>query len=91
MIYCPGPRNHIRFKVKAVLDLPNYASKKNYNMLQALIHLMQLLKNDFITLIDEVEKLDIPKLLNVPTNLENLKTKVDNLGDDELKNEQEHT
>ena len=29
MIHCPGPRNHIRFKVKAVLDLPNYASKKN--------------------------------------------------------------
>ena len=60
-------------------------------MLQALIHLMQLLKNDFITLIDEVDKLDIPKLLNVPTNLENLKTKLDNLGVDELKNEQEHT
>ena len=29
MIHCPGPRNHIGFKVKAVLDLPNYASKKN--------------------------------------------------------------
>ena len=42
-------------------------------------------------MIDEVDKLDIPKLFNVPTNLENLKTKVDNLGADELKNEQEHT
>ena len=51
---------------------------------------MSLLKNDFISLIDEVDKLDIPKLFNVPTNLENLKTKVDNLGVDELKNEQEH-
>ena len=51
---------------------------------------MSLLKNDFISLIDEIDKLDIPKLFNVPTNLENLKTKVDNLGVDELKNEQEH-
>ena len=36
-------------------------------------------KNDFIALKAEVDKLDINKLVNVPTSLNNLKTKVDEL------------
>ena len=29
MSYCPEPDGHIRDKVKVVLDLSNYATKKN--------------------------------------------------------------
>ena len=29
MSYCPEPDSHIRDKVKVVLDLSNYANKKN--------------------------------------------------------------
>ena len=50
-------------------------------MLQMLIHLIQVLKKDFIALKAEVGKLDLNKLVNklVPTSLNNLKTKVDDL------------
>ena len=34
-------------------------------------------KKDFIALIAEVDKLDIPKLINAPNSLNNLKTKID--------------
>ena len=40
MSYNPEPDSHIRDKVKVVLDLSNYTTKKNQNMLQALIHLI---------------------------------------------------
>ena len=47
-----------------------------------------MLKKDFIALKAEVDKLDINKLVNklVPTSLNNLKTKVDdlNLGKEKL-------
>ena len=29
MTYYPEPNSHIRRKVKLILDLPNYATKKN--------------------------------------------------------------
>ena len=48
-------------------------------MLQMLIHLVQVLKKDFIALKDEVDKVDINKIVNVPTSLNNFKTKVDYL------------
>ena len=48
-------------------------------MLQVLIHLIQLLKKDFITWKAEVDKLDINKLVNVPISFNNLKPKVDDL------------
>ena len=48
-------------------------------MLQELVHLTQLLKKDFIALKAEVGKLDLNKLANFPTSLNNLKTKVDDL------------
>ena len=50
-------------------------------MLQALtlIHLILLLKRDFIALKAEVDKLDINKVVNVPTSFNNLKTKVNDL------------
>ena len=42
-------------------------------------------KKDFIALKDDVDKLDIAKLVNVRTTLNNLKTKVDNLEVGKLK------
>ena len=48
-------------------------------MLQALIHLIWLLKNDFVALKAKVNKLGINKSVNVPTSLNNLNTKVDDL------------
>ena len=40
MSYYPEPETYIRDKVKVVLDLSNYATKKNYIILQELIHLI---------------------------------------------------
>ena len=45
MRYYPEPDSHIRDKVKIVSDLSNYATKKNYNMLQMVKHLILQLKN----------------------------------------------
>ena len=39
MSYYPKPDGHMRDKVKVVLDLSNYATKKNWTMVQ-LIHLI---------------------------------------------------
>ena len=44
-----------------------------------------LVKKDFIALKAEVNKLDINKLINVPTSLNNLKRKVNDLDVGELK------
>ena len=54
-------------------------------MLQTMIHLIQLLKIDFVVLKAEVDKVDINKLVNVSTSLDNLKTKVDDLDFGKLK------
>ena len=40
MRYYPEPDSHIRDKVKIVLKLTNYATKKNQNMLKVLIYLI---------------------------------------------------
>ena len=53
--------------------------KKNYTVLQALIHLIYLLKKILLLKKAEVDKLDINKLTNVSTSLNNLKTNVDDL------------
>ena len=50
-----------------------------------MIHLIYLLKRDFIASKDEVDKLDIAKLINAAALLNNLKTKVENLDAGKLK------
>ena len=62
MSYYPVPDSHIREKIKVVLDLSNYDTKKA-----------------------EVGKIDITKLINVPTTLNNLKIKLDDLDVAKLK------
>ena len=75
MSYYPEPDSHIRDKVKVVLKLTNYATKRE------LEHTTRV----FIALKAEVDKLEINKLINVPTSLNNLKTKVDDLDVGNLK------
>ena len=53
--------------------------KNNYSILQGLIQADLAAKKDFIALKAEVGKLDISKLVKVPTSFNDLKTKVDDL------------
>ena len=69
------PDSHIRDKVKVIQDLTNYAAKSNQNMRHLLINLIYLLKKMKI----EVDKLVINRLLNVPTNQNDLNAKLDDL------------
>ena len=85
MSYYPKPDNHIRDKVKLVLELSNYATKKELEHATGNDTSDLAAKKDFTVLKDEVDKLDINKLTNVPTCLNNLKTKVDDLDVAKLK------
>ena len=78
-------RLHIRDKVKVVLDLSNYATKKELDHATGVDTSDLAAKKDFIALKAEVDKLDINKLVNVPTSLNNLKTKEDDLDVGKLK------
>ena len=79
MSYFPKPDSHIRDKVKVILDLSNYATKKELDHARRADTSDLAAKKDFIALKSEIDKLDINKLVNVPTSLSNLKTKVDDL------------
>ena len=85
MSYYPEPDNHVIDKVKVVLDLPNYSTKKELDHATGVDTSDLAAKKDFIALKAEVDKLDINKLVNVPTSLNNLKTKVDDLDVGKLK------
>ena len=71
--------------VKVILDLPNYATKKELDHATCVDTSDVAAKKDFIALKAEVEKRDIDKLVNVPTSLSNSKTKVDDLDVGKLK------
>ena len=76
MSYYPEPDSRIRDKVKLVLDLSNYASEKELERTTDIDTFDVVAKKDFIALEAEVDKLDMNKLTNVSTSLNNLKTKV---------------
>ena len=78
MSYYPEPDSYIRDKVKVVLDLPNYTSKKELEHATGVDTSDLAAKKDFIALKSEVGKIDIA-MVNVQTSLNNLKTKVDDL------------
>ena len=83
MSYYSEPDSHIRSKVEAMLGLSNYATKKEHT---AGIDTSDLAsKKDFIPSKAEVDKLDIKTMTNVPTSLNNLKTKIDDLDVGKLK------
>ena len=85
MSYYPEPVIHIRYKIKVVLDLSNYALKKELDYATGVDTSDLAGKKNFIALKAEVGKLDINKLANVPTSLNDFKTKVDDLGFGKLK------
>ena len=62
-----------------MLDLSNYASKEELDHATRVDTSDLAAKKNFIALKTEVDKLDINKLVNVSTSLNNLKTKVDDL------------
>ena len=65
--YYPQPDSHIRAKVKAVLELANYAIKQELEHVTCVDTSNLAAKKDFIALKAEVEKLDINDLVKVPT------------------------
>ena len=85
MSFYQEPDIHTRNKVKVVLDLTNYVTKKELDHTTGVDTSDLAAKKDFIALKDEVEKLDINKLVNVPTSLNNLKRKADDLDIGKLK------
>ena len=75
MSYYLKAGSHIKDKVKVVLDLSNYALK-TLNDATGVDTSNLAAQRDSIALKAEVFKLDINKLVKVPTGLNNLKTKV---------------
>ena len=59
--------------------MSNYATKKELKHTVRVATSNLVAKKDFIALKAEFDKLDINKLVNVTTSLNNLKTKVDQL------------
>ena len=85
MNYYPELDSHIREKFKLVLDLSTYASKKELGFATGVDTSDEADKKDVIALKTEVDKLNINKLVNVPTSLNNLKTKLEELDIGKLK------
>ena len=85
MSYYPELDSHIRNKVKVILDLSNYATKKESEHATGIDTSVLAAKKDYISLEAKFDKLNIAKLLNVPTSLNNLKTKIDDLDVGKLK------
>ena len=71
MNYYPEPDSHIRDKVKVVLDLSNYATKKEKEHAKGKDASDLPAEKDFVASKAEVDKLDIVKLVNVPTSFNN--------------------
>ena len=85
MSHYSEPDSNIRDKIKVLLDLSNYATKKELEYATGIDASNLVVKKDFIALKAKVDKLDINELAKVPTSLNDLKTKVDDLDVGKLK------
>ena len=85
MSYYPEPGSHIRDKIKVVLGLSNYVTRKELDHASGVDTSGLAAKKGFIALKTVFDKRDINKLVNVPTSLNNFKTKVDDLDVGKLK------
>ena len=74
--YFPAPKS-LGERVKVELALSNYATKSDLKNATGVDTSKVAKKVDLANLKSNVDKLDIGKLKNVPTNLSNLKSKVD--------------
>ena len=81
--YFPKP-NSLGSMVKVELDLSNYATERDLKNATGVDTSDFPKKTDLANLKSDVDKLDIDKLKNVPTNLSKLKSKVDKLDVDIL-------
>ena len=81
--YFPEPKS-LGGKVKVELDLSNYATKTDLKNATGIDTSSFAKKVDLANLKSDVDKLDIDKLKNLPTNLISLKSKVDKLDVDKL-------
>ena len=81
MSYYPESDSHIRNKVKVVLELPYYAIWKELQHATGSDTSNLAAKSESIALKVEVYKLEINKFLNVTTDLNELKIKIDDLND----------
>ena len=85
MSYYPEKDSHINDKVQVQQDLSNYATKKELKDATGIDTSNSTDKKDFGVLKADLDKIDISKLLCVPTHLDNLKLKVHGLGVAKLK------
>ena len=85
MSYYWEPESHIRDKVNVVLDLSNYASKRELDHATGVDTSDLAAKKIFIALKAEVDKLHSNKLVKVSTSFNKLKTKVNDLDVGKLK------
>ena len=81
--YFPEPKS-LRGRVKIELDLPKYATKANLKNATGVDTSKFATKFDLANLKSNVDKLDIDKLKNAPTNLSSLKSKIGKLDIDKL-------
>ena len=72
-------------KVKVVLDLSNSATKKVLDHATGVDTSHLATKKDFLALKGELDKVDINKLVNIPTSFNNSKTEVNDLDVGKLK------
>ena len=84
MSYYPEADSHINNKVKVVLELLNYTTKKLEKATSVDTSNLAV-KSNFTALKNEVDKLHINELGNFPTSFNNFKTKLDDLNVDKLK------
>ena len=70
--------------MKVELDLSNYATKADLKTATGVDTSKFAKKVDLVNLKSNIDKLDIDKVKNVPTNLSNLESKVDKLDVDKL-------
>ena len=85
MIICAEPEIHIRYQSKVVLFFSNYVTKKELNDVAGVKTSNSAAKRDFTALKADVDNLHINKLVNATTNLNNLKTTLNELDAGRLK------
>ena len=82
--YFPKPYEPFPRDINVKVDLFNYATKANIKNITHIDTSGFTLKTNLANLKNDVDKLDIDELKNLPNNLRSLKTKVDKLDIDKL-------
>ena len=77
--YFPKPYKPSGGDINVKLDLSNYAARTDLRNATGIDTSKLASKSDLVSLKDQVDKIDVDKLENVPDDLSNLKSKVDEL------------